>query len=127
MLDLEYIAPEICTVFEFGAYDNPYLRVERLDYLECVTGIVSARALPFKPTCRRLENPKPVRIDLRGFDALITTCPLNVIPQPPTFVQTIHDLIPLEFVAHNEDPSMFSHRLQAWLPARRLLSQNQRP
>ena len=23
-------------------YDNPYVRVERLDYLECVTGIVSA-------------------------------------------------------------------------------------
>ena len=60
-------------------------------------------------------------MDLRGFDALITTCPLNIRPHNlPTFVQTIHDLIPLEFVAHNEDPSMFSHRLQACIPARKL-------
>ena len=52
---------------------------------------------------------------------MITTCPLNIKPQNlPTFVQTIHDLIPLEYVAHNEDPLMFSHRLQACIPARRL-------
>ena len=35
-------------------------------------------------------------------------------------MQTIHDLIPLEYVAHNEDPLMFSHRLQACMPAHRL-------
>ena len=35
-------------------------------------------------------------------------------------MQTIHDLIPLEYVAHNEDPLMFSHRLQACISARRL-------
>ena len=69
----------------------------------------------------RLPNQRPVRIDLRGFDALITTCPLNIKPRNlPTFVQTIHDLIPLEYVAHNEDPLMFSHRLQACIQARRL-------
>ena len=103
-------------------YDNPYLRVERLDYLECVTGIVSAPELYLSSQLAAdLQTQQPVRIDLRGFDALITTCPLNISPQNlPTFVQTIHDLIPLEFVAHNENPSMFSHRLQACIDSRRL-------
>ena len=103
-------------------YDNPYIRIERLDYLECVTGIISAPDI-FLATqlAAQLPSPRPVRIDLRGFDALITTCPLNISPQNlPTFIQTIHDLIPLEYVAHNEDPLMFSHRLQACMPAHRL-------
>lgn len=103
-------------------YDNPYVRIERLDYLECVTGIVSAPELYLATQlAAQLPSLRPVRIDLRGFDALITTCPLNIKPlNLPTFVQTIHDLIPLEYVAHNEDPLMFSHRLQACIPARRL-------
>jgi len=103
-------------------YDNPYLRIERLDYLECITGIVSAPELYLSSQmAAQLRTQRPVRMDLRGFDALITTCPLNIRPHNlPTFVQTIHDLIPLEFVAHNEDPSMFSHRLQACIPARKL-------
>ena len=103
-------------------YDNPYLRIERLDYLEHVTGIVSAPDL-YLATQLAAQMPKqrPVLIDLHGFDALITTCPLNIRPRNlPTFVQTIHDLIPLEYVAHNEDPLMFSHRLQACVPAHRL-------
>lgn len=103
-------------------YDNPYVRIERLDYLEHVTGIVSAPDI-FLATqlAAQLPNLRPVRIDLRGFDALITTCPLNIKPHNvPTFVQTIHDLIPLEYVAHNEDPLMFSHRLQACMSAHRL-------
>ena len=103
-------------------YDNPYLRVERLDYLESVTGIVSAPELYLSSQLAAdLKTQQPVRIDLRGFDAMITTCPLNISPRNlPIFVQTIHDLIPLEFVAHNENPSMFSHRLQACMQARRL-------
>ena len=103
-------------------YDNPYLRVERLDYLECITGIVSAPELYLSSQLAAdLQTQRPVRIDLRGFDALITTCPLNISPlNLPTFVQTIHDVIPLEFVAHNENPSMFSHRLQACIQSRRL-------
>ena len=103
-------------------YDNPYVRVERLNYLENVTGIVSAPEIYFaSQIAAELPNQRPVRIDLNGFDALITTCPLNISPQKvPTFVQTIHDLIPLEYVAHNEDPLMFSHRLQACIPAEKL-------
>ena len=103
-------------------YDNPYVRIQRLDYLECVTGIVSAPELYLSTQlAAQLPNLRPVCIDLRGFDALVTTCPLNIKPRNlPTFVQTIHDLIPLEYVDHNEDPLMFSHRLQACKSARRL-------
>ena len=103
-------------------YDNPYIRVERLSYLECVTGIVSAPELFFaSQLAAEMPTLRPVRIDLSGFDALITTCPLNISPRNvTTFVQTIHDLIPLEYVAHNEDPLMFSHRLQACIPAHRI-------
>ena len=60
-----------------GFYDNPYVRVECLDDFECVTGIVSA---PDLYLYNSLHNYLicSVRIDLRGFDALITTCPLNI-------------------------------------------------
>ena len=103
-------------------YDNPYLRIERLDYLENITGIVSAPDLYLaSQLAAGLPSLRPVQIDLRGFDTLITTCPLNISPRNlNTFVQTVHDLIPLEYVAHNEDPVMFSHRLQSCVQSRRL-------
>ena len=103
-------------------FDNPYPRVERLSYMQDLKGIVCAPKIFFSSQlAARLPKRKPVQIDLRGFDVLITSCPLNLAPEHiPTFAQTIHDLIPLEFVAHNEDALMFSNRLQACLPARRL-------
>ena len=103
-------------------FDSPYPRMERLSYLKDLEGIVCAPNI-FLATqlAANLRRQRPVHIDLRDFDVLLTSCPLNITPdRVPTFVQTVHDLIPLEFVAHNEDPLMFSHRLQACLPARRL-------
>ena len=103
-------------------FDSPYPRMERLSYLKELEGIVCAPNI-FLATqlAANLRRQHPVRIDLRDFDVLLTSCPLNITPdRVPSFVQTVHDLIPLEFVAHNEDPLMFSHRLQACLPARRL-------
>ena len=39
-----------------------------------------------------------LQIDLNGFDGFITTCPLNLQPlNTPLFLQTVHDLIPLEY------------------------------
>ena len=103
-------------------YDNPYIRIERLDYLQYVNGIVSAPELYMaSQLAAHLPSQRPVRIDLHGFDTLITTCPLNIYPKNlHTFVQTIHDLIPLEYAAANQDPLNFSHRLQACIPARRI-------
>ena len=68
-----------------------------------------------------LPSLEPVLIDLKGFDALITTSPLNIKPYNlPHFVQSVHDLIPLEYIPANEDPVMFSHRLQDCMQARRI-------
>ena len=60
-------------------------------------------------------------IDLKGFDAFITCCPLNLQPKnTPRFIQTVHDLIALEYAPHNENMRQFTHRLQACLPAQRI-------
>ena len=103
-------------------YDNPNLRIQRLDYMECVTGIVSAPDIYLSSKlAAKLPTLQPVQIDLNGFDALITTCPLNIRPiNIAKFVQTIHDLIPLEYAPQNEDQLIFSHRLQACMLARRM-------
>ena len=103
-------------------YDNPNLRIQRLDYMEHITGIVSAPDIYMSSQlAAMLPKLEPVLIDLKGFDALITTCPLNIKPYNlPNFVQSIHDLIALEYIPANEDPVMFSHRLQACMHARRL-------
>ena len=103
-------------------FDSPYPRMERLSYLKDLEGIVCApKVFLATQLAANLRLQKPVSIDLRGFDVLLTSCPLNLkVEHVPMFIQTVHDLIPLEFVAHNEDPLMFSHRLQACLPARRL-------
>ena len=104
-------------------FDNPYLRVEKLSYLQDVEGIISAPKLFFSSqlAARLRRHHTTVRIDLRDFDALLTSCPLNIKPdRVPMFVQTVHDQIPLEFVRTGDDALMFSNRLQACLPARRL-------
>ena len=89
-------------------------------------GIVSAPGIFFaSQSAAMLSKQKPVTVDLHGFDALLTTCPLNILPSGvPVFAQSVHDLIPLEYFAHNENQLMFSHRLQACLPARRLYVSN---
>ena len=66
-----------------------------------------------------LAEQIPVTIDCSGFDAL-TTCPPICWLNVPVFVQSVHDLIPLEFFAHNENQVMFSYRLQACAAGGRL-------
>ena len=102
--------------------DNPNLRINRLDYLQDVDGIVSLDDVYEASQVAALRRQrKPVSIDLQGFDAFITCCPLNLRPiNTPVFVQTVHDLIALEYVPHNENVRQFTHRLQACLPAQRI-------
>ena len=97
--------------------DNPNLRINRLDYLQDVDGIVSLDDVYEASQVAALRRQrKPVSIDLQGFDAFITCCPLNLRPiNTPVFVQTVHDLIALEYVPHNENVRQFTHRLQACL------------
>ena len=102
--------------------DNPNLRINRLDYLQDVEGIVSLDDVYEASQIAALKKQhKPVSIDLQGFDAFITCCPLNLVPRnTPVFVQTVHDLIALEYAPHNENMRQFTHRLQACLPAQRI-------
>ena len=102
--------------------DNPNLRINRLDYLQDVEGIVSLDDVYEASQLAALRKQrKPVTVDLQGFDAFITCCPLNLRPRnTPVFVQTVHDLIALEYAPHNENMRQFTHRLQACLPAQRI-------
>ena len=102
--------------------DNPNLRINRLDYLQDVEGIVSLDDVYEASQLSALKKQlKPVSIDLQGFDAFITCCPLNLKPlNIPVFIQTVHDLIALEYAPHNENMRQFTHRLQACLPAQRI-------
>ena len=102
--------------------DNPNLRQERLAYLKDVKGLLCARRVYHSSQIAALlKSQRPVRIDLQGFDAFITSCPLNIKPlNIPVFIQTIHDIIALEYAPHNENMLQFSHRLQACLPSRRI-------
>lgn len=102
--------------------DNPNLRINRLDYLQDVEGIVSLDDVYEASQLSALKKQrKPVSIDLKGFDAFITCCPLNLRPKnTPRFIQTVHDLIALEYAPHNENMRQFTHRLQACLPAQRI-------
>ena len=110
--------------------DSPYLRQERLSYLEDVDGIVCARYLYLNASRLALgRRPTPLRMDLgRQFDGLVTTAPINVCTADgQRLVQTVHDLIPLEYVPHLDHVVLFARRVAGTLPARKLfVSQSSR-
>ncbi|NQW39589.1 MAG: glycosyltransferase [Cyanobacteria bacterium] len=95
--------------------DNPYLRSERLGYLQDVDGLICANDL-FSHSFSLARQPSghALRLALEGFDGVITTCPLNISARNVRFmVQTIHDLIPLEYVQTGDNPRVFFRRLKA--------------
>ncbi|WP_320675991.1 glycosyltransferase [Prochlorococcus sp. MIT 1300] len=103
-------------------FDNPNLRNERLGYLKNVDGLLCARNI-YKASliATLLRNHTKVSIDLDGFDIFITTCPLSLKPfNVPVFIQTIHDVIPLEYDQHDDNGLQFGRRLQACLSSRRI-------
>ncbi len=103
-------------------FDSPYLRNDRLGYLQYIEGILCARKLYFSTQIAALlKKQKPVIIDLKGFDVFITCCPLNIKPKNiSVFAQTVHDIIPLEYALTHDNTLGFSHRLQACLDSRRI-------
>jgi glycosyltransferase involved in cell wall biosynthesis len=103
-------------------YDNPYSRIERLLYLDDLSGILCARNV-FVSSFRAAlgKRTKPIRLQLGDFDGLVTTCPLHLsCDEGKAFVQTIHDLIPLEYVQTTDHAGAFSRRLESCLGANRL-------
>ena len=116
-----YSAKKIEPINIQSQIDNPYLRHERLGYLQNIDGILWARSIFFLSMWKAKLKKGPISIDLNDFDALFTTCPLNIKPSKNcTFVQTIHDLIPLEYAQTSDNVEVFAERLAACLPARRL-------
>ncbi len=104
-------------------YDSPYFRQERLSYFSELDGILCARHLYLNASRKALSSsPRPLVIELGpSFDALVTTCPLNFsLGGKGCLVQTIHDLIPLEYVPHLDHVALFGQRLASSVPARKL-------
>ena len=100
--------------------ENPYLKLERTSYLRYVEGFYLApniyenclfsSLLPF--------NNK-IKIDIGNFDAIISSAPLNLYPNKKSknkiIIQTIHDLIPLEYEPKKLMVNSFSKMLQCCL------------
>ena len=101
---------------------SPYERCERLSYLADIDGLICAdNCFADSLLLAKSRHPKPLRIDLRGFDGFITTSPLNVRPlNTKMFVQTVHDLIPIDYQRTKDHLPCFTIRLQAAAPAKRL-------
>ena len=107
----------------FELKDNAYLRQERLSYLKDIDGIISARYLYLNASRAALSGKaKPVRIDLgKEFDCLIATAPINICTtNGKGLVQTVHDVIPLEYVPHLDHVVVFGKRLARAVDARKL-------
>ena len=103
-------------------YDSPYSRLDRMDYLKYITGFISAKNIYYSSLIRIILRIKsPVKIDLRDFDVLITSCPLNIRPiNIKHYIQTIHDLIPLEHSPYPYMDSIFLNRLNETINSKRL-------
>lgn len=96
--------------------DNPYLRLERLSYLEDLDGILCTRYFYLNHyRSGTANNPRPIHVLANDFDAVISTAPINIRTQGcATMLQVIHDLIPLEYVpASGEHAGLFSQRMLA--------------
>ena len=101
---------------------SPYQRCERLAYLRDIDGILCAsNCFRDSFSLARFRDNQTLQIDLSGFDGLITTSPLNLQPlNAPLFLQTVHDLIPLEYGRTRDHLPSFSRRLLATTRARRI-------
>ncbi len=102
--------------------DNPYLQHDRLDYLQWVHGLISAPDIyvhSMRLAGRR--QGRPLVIDLHGFNGFISTCPLNIVARGVHFtLQTVHDVIPLEFVQTSDQQAVFLRRLERCADTARL-------
>ena len=87
---------------------SPYFKLKRLSYLTNVKGFICAKRIYYSSTIRSILGfTSPLKIDLKGFDAYISTSPLNIRPiNVDTYIQSIHDLIPLEY-----NPKLFTGRI----------------
>lgn len=103
-------------------YDNPYLQSERLSYLHDIKGLVCAQNIFVNSfLSAQRKHSRTIQLQAQGFDAFITTAPLAIeSTQTRTTLQTVHDVIPLEYARTYEQVRCFTRRLQACDSASRL-------
>jgi glycosyltransferase involved in cell wall biosynthesis len=101
--------------------NSPYRRSERLAYLEDVDGVICAGGCFVASMALAKRNPARIlSIDLNGFHGFINTSPLNIRPHNcDVFIQTIHDLIPLQYERTLDHLPCFTRRLLATSEAKR--------
>ena len=106
--------------------NSPYRRSERLSYLADIEGLICAKnCFQFSMALAKRKSAKPFVINLKDFDGFISTSPLNLIPKHcPLFLQTIHDLIPLQYQGTRDDLPSFARRLITASKARRWFVSN---
>ena len=115
-------ANQLTQVSAHQLLSSPYQRCERLAYLRDIDGVLCAsHCFRDSFSLARFRANQTLQIDLNGFDGLITTSPLNLKPlNAPLFLQTVHDLIPLEYGRTRDHLPSFSRRLLATTIARRI-------
>ena len=109
-----YNRKEISKLHLHSLVDNPYLQHDRLGYLKWIDGILCAEDIylnSMKMAGKLLS--KPIHLDLDGYDGFVTTCPLYIRANNLKFcIQSIHDLIPLEYYPTSDRQTIFAQRLQ---------------
>lgn len=95
--------------------DGPYKRYERLSFLSDVDGLICAKHIfSASMLLAKKRFAPPLKVDLRDFDGFISTSPLNILPLHTRLsLQTIHDLIPLEFKQTGDHLACFAVRLKS--------------
>lgn len=108
-----YTKSDIHNIY-IGKYDrNPYFFHKRLSYLSCIDGLLCAKNIYRNSMLAAKYKKGNVKIDLDEFDGFITTCPLNIKANNIKYtLQTVHDIIPLEYPPMGENPIIFANRLR---------------
>jgi len=115
-----YDLDQLKKIYLHQIVDSPYQRLERLKYFDDLDGLIGARYLYLNAFREALAKPpKPVTLGLGGFDGLITTAPMN-LKVNGIMVQTIHDMIPLEYVETTDHIGIFHQRMLMAKAARRV-------
>ncbi|MDC0316010.1 glycosyltransferase [Synechococcus sp. AH-551-G15] len=106
--------------------NSPYQRSERLSYLTDIEGLICAKScFQSSMSLAKRKSEKHFTINFKGFDGFISTSPLNLIPEHcPLFLQTVHDLIPLQYQRTRDDLPCFTRRLITASQARRWFVSN---
>ena len=87
--------------------DNPYLRFEKLSFMKNISGFVCLPNFGFlSDFISVIPVRQTIKVNLRSFDYLISSAPLNLVSNNKIpIIQTIHDLIPMEY-----DPNVLALR-----------------